>query len=93
MAISITGIRLSGGPEHQHIVRLWWTNPSTGKTRENTRAQIVAWIENEDGKAYVEDAGGNRADIGVITPTRGEKYLRTYADRVWTNNLLALPQR
>ncbi|BAH47250.1 DUF3892 domain-containing protein [Rhodococcus opacus] len=93
MAINITGIRLSGGTDHQHIARLWWTNPSAGKTGENTRAQIVAWIENEDGKAYVEDARGNRVDVGVVSPARGEKYLRTYADRVWTNNLLALPRR
>lgn len=93
MAINITGIRLSGGTEHQHIVRLWWTNPSTGKTGDNTRAQIVSWIENDNGKAYVEDTQGNRVEVGVVTPTRGDKYLRTYADGVWTNNLLSLPHR
>ncbi|WP_420879640.1 DUF3892 domain-containing protein [Rhodococcus sp. (in: high G+C Gram-positive bacteria)] len=93
MAINITGIRLSGGTEHQHIVHLWWTNPSTGATGDNTRAQIVSWIEDKDGKAYVTDAKGNRVEVGVVTPTHGERYLRTYADRVWTNNLLALPRR
>ncbi|MFD9461153.1 DUF3892 domain-containing protein [Streptomyces sp. NPDC060027] len=29
----------------------------------------------------------------MVTPTRGAKYLRTHADGVWTNNLLALPRR
>jgi Protein of unknown function (DUF3892) len=41
----------------------------------------------------VEDARGNRADVGVVTPTHGAKYLRTYADGVWTDNLLALPRK
>jgi hypothetical protein len=28
------------------IIRLWWANPSTGNTSNNTRAEIVDWIEN-----------------------------------------------
>jgi uncharacterized protein DUF3892 len=38
-------------------------------------------------------AAGNRVDVGVVTPTDGSKYLRTYADGKWTDNLLALPRR
>ena len=93
MALRITAIRLSGGTSHEHIVRLWWTNPANGKTGDNTRADLVDWIENENGKAYVEDAAGNRADVGVVKPAHGAKYLRTHADGKWTNNLLALPRR
>ena len=93
MAIRITHIRLSGGTTHEHITHLWWTNPPSGTSGDNTRAEIVAWIENKDGKAYVQDAQGHRADVGVVTPQYGAKYLRTYADGVWTNNLLALPQK
>jgi len=93
VAIRITAIRLSGGTMHQHIVRLWWTNPANGKSGDNSRAEIVSWIEQENGKAYVEDNKGHRADVGVVSPAHGDKYLRTYADGVWTDNLLALPQR
>ncbi|MEV4894680.1 DUF3892 domain-containing protein [Nonomuraea sp. NPDC055795] len=93
MAIRITHIRLEGGSQHEHIVRLWWTNPSTGKTGDNSRAELVKWIESENGKAYVEDARGNRADVHVVVPSHGAKYLRTKADGVWTNNLLSLPRR
>jgi Protein of unknown function (DUF3892) len=93
MSISITAIRMSGGNTHQHIVRLWWTSPSTSETGDNSRAEIVSWIENQNGKAYVEDAHGSRGDVGVVTPAYGEKYLRSYADNVWTDNLLALPRR
>jgi hypothetical protein len=93
MAIRITAIRLSGGSSHEHIVRLWWTNPSTNDSNNNTRAEIVAWIENKNGKAYVEDQYGHRVDVRVVKPARGDKYLRTYADGVPTDNLLALPHR
>lgn len=93
MAIKFTGIRLSGGSSHQHIVRLWWLNPASGKTGDNSREELVRWIETEDGKAYVEDTKGHRVAVGVVAPSTGPKYLRTYADGVWTDNLLALPHR
>jgi hypothetical protein len=93
VAIRITYIRQSGGTGHEHIVRLWWVDPATGKTDDNARAEIVSWIENKNGKAYVEDARGDHADVLVITPSYGEKYLRTHADGHWTDNLLALPRR
>jgi|NGEPerStandDraft_6_1074524.scaffolds.fasta_scaffold88381_1 hypothetical protein len=93
MSIQITAIRLSAGTSHEHIVRLWWTDPATGDSKDNSRAEIVSWMETKDGKAFVEDENGYRVNVGVITPSHGEKYLRTYADRVWTDNLLALPRR
>jgi len=93
VSIRITAIRLSGGNTHEHIVHLWWTTPSTGETGDNSRAEIVAWIENENGKAYVEDHLGHRVDVRVVVPAVGAKYLRTIADGVWTDNLLALPRR
>lgn len=93
MSIQITAIRLSGGNRHEHIVRLWWSNPANGKTGDNRTAEIVQWMETKDGKAYVEDQSGNRVNVGVVTPVHGSKYLRTYADRVWTDNLLSLPVR
>jgi Protein of unknown function (DUF3892) len=82
----------SDGNTHQHITHLWWINPSTGKTGDNTRAALVDWIENQDDKAYV-DEGGHRVNVYVVTPTTGAKFLRTYADGEWKNNLLALPQK
>lgn len=93
MAIRFTAKRLSDGTSHQHIVRLWWVNPADGDQGDNTRAELVAWIEDKGGKAYVEDRFGNRVDVGVVTPAYGQKYLRSYADGVWTDNLLALPNK
>jgi hypothetical protein len=93
MAIKITDIRLEGGTGHEHIVHLWWTNPATGQNDNGTRASVVSWIEDKNGKAYTEDSQGNRADVKVVTPKSGEKYLRTFADGLWTDNLLALPRK
>jgi hypothetical protein len=93
MAIRITAVRLVDGHGHEHITHLWWTNPGSGAAGDNTRAAIVWWIDNEQGKAYVEDGQGNRADVLVVTPRYADKYLRTYADGKWTDNLLALPRK
>lgn len=92
MSIRFTAVRLSGGTTHQHIVRLWWSDPASGEIGDNSRAELVAWVE-EGGKAYVEDTFGNRVDVGVVTPRVGDKYLRTHADGKWTDNLLALPRK
>jgi Protein of unknown function (DUF3892) len=61
----------------------------------NGRREIVKWIEEDNGKAYVDDGDGDRdrADVGIVTPSRGEKYLRIHADGIWTDNLLALPRK
>ena len=92
MAIRFTHIRLSGGTSHEHITHLWWTNPDNRKTGDGSRASFVTWIE-DGGKAYVEDAAGHKVDVRVVTPKVGAKYLRTYADGVPTDNLLALPRK
>jgi len=93
MSIKIINIRLSvGGSLHEHITDLKWVDDSdTAKTGSNTRAQIVDLIENKNGKAHT-GSGNTRAEVGVVKPPEGSKYLRTYADGQWTNNLLALPR-
>lgn len=92
MSIRITAVRLTGGNSHEHITNLWWVNPATGESGSNTRAEIVSWIDNQNGHAFV-DAAGRRVDVLVVTPPSGSKFLRTFADGVWQNNLLALPRQ
>lgn len=91
MSIRITAIHLSGGTTYEHIERLRWSEPPTANVGENSRAEIISWIENQSGTAYVYE-GGRQVQVGVVTPQVGPKYLRTYADGVWTDNLLALPR-
>lgn len=93
MSIRIDSIRLVGGSRHEHISHLWWTDSATGATGDDSRAEIVKWIEDKGVSVYVDDAVGHRARVGVRTPHSGEKYLQTQADGVWTDNLLSLPRR
>jgi copper oxidase (laccase) domain-containing protein len=87
--IHIHAVRLSGGTGHEHITRVRWKNPDTSKTGENTRAEMVDWIKNKNGAAYV-CGGGHLARVLVVNAK--PPYIRTHADGVWTDNLLALPR-
>jgi hypothetical protein len=95
MSIRITAIRREGGSGHEHITRLWWVEPSTGKESDKTgtpRATVVSWIEDRSIKAYVEDDAGHRVNVEVRV-RNGQKHLQTRADGVWTDNLLSLPKK
>lgn len=53
-----------------------------------TRDQVVQSIEGRTNTFYTK-VDGNRSDIGVVNGPNG-KYVRTYADGKWNDNLLAL---
>jgi hypothetical protein len=55
-----------------------------------TRSQVIASIENGTNTFYTL-VGGKRADVAVINGLGG-KYVRTHADGVWNDNLLALAE-
>ncbi|RWQ64515.1 DUF3892 domain-containing protein [Mesorhizobium sp.] len=69
---------------HEGITHL---GNSTGKW---TRAQVIQWIEEKTNTFYTL-VGGKRANIGVVNGQNG-KYVRTYADGQWNDNLLALAE-
>jgi hypothetical protein len=50
------------------------------------------WIKTQNGVASVADARGNKARVGAREHANGTKYVQTYADHIWTDNLLALPE-
>jgi hypothetical protein len=55
-----------------------------------TRKQVIDSIEAKTNTFYTK-VSGNRGDIGVVNGPNG-KYLRTYADGKWNDNLLSLPE-
>lgn len=55
-----------------------------------TRSQVIHSIEAKTNTFYTK-VGSNRAEIGVVNGSSG-KYVRTYADGKWNDNLLALPE-
>lgn len=68
---------------HEHITHLG------GDTWTWTKAAVIASIEAKSNTFYVSQ-NGKRASIGVVNGAGG-KYLRTYANGAWTDNLLSLP--
>jgi Protein of unknown function (DUF3892) len=53
-----------------------------------TRAEVVRSIEDKSNTFFTR-VNGKRANVGVVNRPNG-KYVRTYADGVWNDNLLAL---
>ena len=76
---------------HEHITYLGnqYSNPPWKWTRE----QVIQSIEERTNTFYVLDpVSGKRSDVGVVREAGKAPFLRTYADGVWNNNLLSLPQ-
>ncbi len=55
-----------------------------------TRQQVVDSINNRT-NTFFTWVNGKRADVGVVKGPNGD-YVRTHADGVWSDNLLALPE-
>ena len=85
--IFITQVHLEGGQSHQHIAAVRWSTSPAGSDSESTRAAMVDFIG--DGHPVHVRNGSHEVSVGVINAN--PPYLRTDADGVWTDNLLALP--
>jgi len=95
MSVRITCISKAGGfheDPHVAITNLGWVNEANGQTGNSTRLEMYDWIQNQGGQAYVKDNLGNVVSVGTAETAGGTKYVRTYADGKWTDNLLALPE-
>ncbi len=55
-----------------------------------SRQKVINSIEDGSNTFHTFE-GGKRANIGVVDGPNG-KYLRTYADGQWNDNLLSLPE-
>ncbi len=69
---------------HQGITHLG------GPTWRWTRQQVVDSV-NSGTNTFYTLVGGRRANVGVVNGPAGP-YVKTYADGVWNDNLLALPE-
>jgi hypothetical protein len=93
MAFRITGIRKPGGADNPHeaISAYRWVDDGKTAVHIDDRPTVVAWVDKGI-QAYVLDASGNKAYCKVNVSRSGTRFLQTYADGKWTDNLLALPQ-
>ena len=79
-----------GGTHYLHIEKIQYID-TDGVTKWATRDKMVTYVEG-CGQAYVQDARGDRAYLAVRVSSAGHKYVQTYADGIWQDNLLALPR-
>lgn len=92
MAVRITHVNIEGFTEdHQHIASYKWINEADNRVGTSNKPAMVEWIDVKKGRAYV-GTGSSEVEVGVVRPENAAPYLRTYADRQWNNNLLALPR-
>jgi hypothetical protein len=87
--VEITAVHMVGGEQHEHIGEVAWTNPASGASGRSTRAAMVEFLRTPGNRAYVTD-GQRTAEVGVVNAD--PPFIRTHADGVWTDNLLALPR-
>lgn len=90
--IEITAIRLGSSQSHEHISLLQWRNTQTGASGQSTRQAVVEWLEESKANQAVVASAGSWVYVGVFAPKSGDKYVRTYANGNWTDNLLSLPR-
>ena len=85
----ITAVHMAGGTGHQHIAEHWWLNAADGKTGKTDTAGMVKFVNDNPGSVKVGSANG---PVSVFVVDANPPYLRTGADKQWTDNLLALPR-
>jgi Protein of unknown function (DUF3892) len=76
---------------HEHITHVGGPRPDGAERWKDTVANVVSLIQRQVHRFYTSEAGAV-AWVGVRVSASGHKYLQTYADGVWRDNLLALKE-
>ena len=95
MSVRITCINKDNGNHenpHEAIINLGWVNEKTGASGKTSRVGMYNWIKEKGGQAYVSGPNGSVSTLGTAVTSKGTKYVRTYANGVWNDNLLSLPE-
>jgi hypothetical protein len=92
MALQITGIRKPDPDDpHEAISHYRWHDNSDNTNGIDEREALIKWMKANKVDAYVAD-GTDKVWCEIRENRYSTKYLQTYADGKWTDNLLALPQ-
>ncbi|WFU31423.1 DUF3892 domain-containing protein [Bradyrhizobium brasilense] len=76
---------------HEHITHVGGPQPAGTGRWKDTVPNVVRLIEPRIHSFHTVE-GGARAEVGVRTSAAGNKFLQTYSDGVWKDNLLALKE-
>jgi hypothetical protein len=79
---------------HEAISHFGWIADGETQVKHSTRVQMVEFLEDKNKKnsAYVTGSDGKTAFCYVNVSVAGTRFLQTYADRDWHDNLLQLPE-
>jgi hypothetical protein len=53
---------------------------------------MYKWVSHQNNVAVVVDAAQHRVRVYARVNAHGTKYVQTYADGIWSDNLLALKE-
>jgi hypothetical protein len=76
---------------HKHITRIRIYKPEDEKFYYVLTDDAVRQIENKD-RIYFVHEGGECTNLNVVSPSKGDKYLRTNGDDSKKDNLMNLPR-
>jgi hypothetical protein len=76
---------------HEHITAAGGPSPAGAGRWKDSVPNIVRIIESKEHRFYTKE-GNAAAWVGVRTSAAGNKFIQTYADGIWKDNLLALPE-
>ena len=76
---------------HEHITSVGGPNPNGVGRWKDPVETVVRLIEQQSHRFYTK-VGGAQAWVGVRTSSSGRKFLQTYSDGIWRDNLLALKE-
>lgn len=92
MALEITGIRKPEPQDpHEAISHYRWYDDADDTRGIDEREALIRWMESHNTDAYVKD-GAVKIWCDIRKNSYGTKYLQTYSDNKYSNNLLSLPQ-
>lgn len=76
---------------YEHITHVGGPKPDGSGRWKDTVPNVVHLIEQKAHRFYTSEAGAT-AWVGVRTSAAGNKFLQTYADGTWKDNLLSLDE-
>jgi Protein of unknown function (DUF3892) len=76
---------------HEHITHVGGPNPDGVGRWKDTVPKVVQILKTQQHRFYTKE-GNASAWVGVRISAAGNKFLQTYADGVWRDNLLALSE-
>ncbi len=88
--IYITAISPSHSSAEHHITSVRWLAPHDGTAATMTVAAVAEWLDASESNVAKVAGEYGPSFVGVYE-RGGKKYLRSYADGEFTNNLLSLP--